>query len=69
MSSKDYVAIATEIRATNLTAHRTVSGEAYAAVSAALARVADGLCDVFVADNPLFDRERFKRQCDDRRVS
>lgn len=63
MSRKDYVVIAAEIRSANQTAFRTCSGEAYALVSAALERVALGLCGPFANDNPHFDAERFTSAC------
>lgn len=62
MSSKDYAVIAAEIRDANQAAFRA-SSEAYAAVSAALERVAFGLADVFDRDNPRFDAERFTSAC------
>jgi hypothetical protein len=63
MSRKDYVAFAAELAAQRkhfLTCSDKVS--AYAVES-----VADGIANVFAADNPRFDRVRFLAACSNSR--
>lgn len=67
MTKKDYVAIARVIAQCEFRAHPEFASERDRTIeyanNNARSIIAVDLCDIFAADNPRFDRERFLRAC------